>query len=70
MFNYFIMWLVTSIISYVLAPKPQQQKPKGIEDIRVPSVEEGTAIPVIFGTVEVAPFVAWYGHLKTVAIKK
>lgn len=70
MWNYFILWIVTSLISYVLAPKPQTQKPKGIDDIKIPSVEEGKEIPVIFGTVEVAPFVAWYGDLKTKEIKQ
>lgn len=69
MWNYFIIWLVTSVISYVLAPKPQQEKPKGLADIKVPTAEEGTEIPVIFGTIEAAPFVAWYGDFKTEAIE-
>lgn len=70
MWNYFVMWIITSLISYVLAPKPQQQEPKGLKDIRIPTADEGTEIPVIFGTVEVAPFVAWYGDLRTEEIKK
>lgn len=70
MWNYFVIWLVTSLISYVLAPKPATEKPKGLSDIKIPTVEEGTEIPVIFGTVEVSPFVAWYGDLRTEEIKK
>lgn len=70
MWGYFVTWIITSVISFVLTPKPQQQDPAGLEDIKIPTVEEGTEIPVIFGTVEVAPFVAWYGDLRTEEIKK
>ena len=59
--NYVILWVVTSLISYLLAPKPQTQKPSSLEDIEIPSVDEGKEIPVIFGRMEVSPFVSWYG---------
>jgi len=67
--NYIIIWAITSLISYALSPKPQTQKPEGLEDVEVPSVEEGKPIPVIFGRMKVAPFVSWYGDFSTKAIK-
>jgi len=68
--NYIILWVITSLISYVLAPKPQSQKPEGIEDVEIPGIEEGTDIPVVFGRVRFGPFVSWYGVFSTKAIKE
>jgi len=67
--NYIVIWAITSLISYVLGPKPQSQKPEGFGEVEVPSVEEGKAVPVIFGRMEVSPFVGWYGDYSTKAIK-
>lgn len=61
--------IVLNLIAYALMPKPQTQKPKALEDVRVPSIEEGKEIPVIFGTMEVSPFIGWYGNFRTEAIK-
>ena len=62
--------IVLNLIAYALMPKPQTQKPKALEDVRVPSIEEGKEIPVIFGTMEVAPFIGWYGGFRSEAIKE
>lgn len=67
--NYVIIWAITSLISYVLGPKPQSQKPEGLDDIEIPGIEEGTDIPVIFGRMKIGPFVGWYGDFSTKAIK-
>lgn len=67
--NYVIIWAITSLISYALSPRPQNQKPEGFEDVEIPSVEEGKDIPVIFGRMEISPFVGWYGDFSTKAIK-
>jgi len=67
--NYIIIWAITSLISYALSPKPQNQEPEGFEDVELPSVEEGKDVPVIFGRIKTAPFVPWYGDFSTKAIK-
>jgi len=67
--NYIIIWAITSLISYALSPKPQSQEPEGFEEVDIPSVEEGKDIPVVFGRMKFGPFVAWYGDFSTKAIK-
>lgn len=58
------------LVTYALRPKPQSQPPAGIEDLKVPTAEEGKSIPVVFGCVRVKnPNVVWYGDYKTQAIK-
>lgn len=57
--------VVLNLITYALMPKPQNRKPESIDASKIPSVEEGKEIPVVFGTVELSPFVAWFGDLKT-----
>ncbi len=59
-----------TVLSAMLAPKPQNPKPGGLGDIKVPQAKEGDSIPVLFGTRDIAaPNVVWYGDLKTVAVK-
>ena len=71
MWGYLAVFVVTLIISYALAPKPQSQPPPGLGDIKAPTAEEGREIPVLFGTREIkGPNIVWYGHLRVVAIKK
>jgi hypothetical protein len=68
---FFIAGLAIALLaSYALAPKPQNAPPAGINEIQVPTAEEGREIPVLFGCREIkSPNVVWYGHLKTKAIK-
>jgi len=57
-------------LSYVLAPKPESRPPAALEDIQVPTAEEGIEIPVLFGCRDIrGPNVVWYGDLRTIAIK-
>ena len=67
----FIAGLVIALVAMIaLTPKPQSQPPAGINEIDVPTAEEGREIPVLFGCRDIrGPNVTWYGHLKTVAIK-
>lgn len=70
MFWFVALFVVSFVVAYATAPKPQSQKPAGLSDIQVPTAEEGREIPVLFGTRDLnAPNVVWYGDLKTVAIK-
>lgn len=70
MFWFAVLFVGALVVSLVLAPKPQNQKPAGFGDITAPTAEEGIEIPVLFGTRDLnGPNVVWYGDLKTVAIK-
>lgn len=58
------------VISLALMPKPQAQKPPGLNEITAPTAEIGREIPVLFGTRDLAgPNVVWYGDIKLVPIK-
>lgn len=62
--------VVAAVLSYALAPKPPQPPKPSLEDLSLPTAEEGRPIPVVFGTVWITgPNVLWYGDLRTEAIK-
>lgn len=68
---YAIVFIAALVISYAMMPKPQSQPPAGLGDIKAPTAEEGREIPVLFGTRDIeSPNVVWYGHFRSVAIKK
>lgn len=68
---YVIVFIVTTIVSVALAPKPPKPKPSLLEDFDFPVAEEGRPVPVIFGTMRVTGAnVLWYGDLGTKPIKK
>lgn len=63
MFN-FVIWIGTTILSYLLQPKPENAKPAALGDFNVPTADPNRSIPVVFGTVWVEdPNVVWYGDL-------
>ncbi len=66
----FIAGLVIALVAVVaLTPKPQSQAPAGINEIDVPTAEEGREISVLFGCKDIrGPNVVWYGDLKTKSI--
>ena len=67
---YLIVLVVSSLVSYALAPKPPVPKPASLEDFDIPVAELGRPVPVVFGTVTITgPNVLWYGDLKTKPIK-
>jgi len=50
---------------------PDDARPFGIKDFKVPIAVDGKEIPVLFGTREVAqPNVVWYGDFKTSPIRE
>ncbi|WP_245331163.1 hypothetical protein [Mesorhizobium sophorae] len=70
MFWNIIIAIASYALQILLTPKPQNAKPKSLEDFKAPTAEEGREIPVCFGTNDVAdPNVTWYGDLKRDAIK-
>lgn len=65
------VFVVSLVVAYAFAPKPQAMKPPGIEEVQAPTAEEGREIPVLFGTKDMnAPNVVWYGDIRLVPIKK
>lgn len=71
MWWYIVVFVVALVVAYAAAPKPQSQPPAGLGDINAPTAEDGREIPVLFGTRELkGPNVVWFGHLRTVAVKK
>src|SRR5882672_6809189 len=67
-----IIWfVVTTLVSMALAPKPKAPPAAAISDFQFPTAEEGRPIPVVFGTVDITgPNVLWYGDLRVRTIKK
>lgn len=71
MWPQFWVWLITTIISIALAPKPPKPRRAALEDFELPIAEEDVPIPVVFGTMTITgPNVLWYGDLKSKAMKK
>ena len=64
-----IMLLVSSVVSAALAPKPPKPEAATIEDVDIPTADEGKEIPVVFGEVEIKNAnVLWYGDLRVTDI--
>lgn len=69
--EYFVVLIISTIISIALAPKPPTPKPAALSDFDVPVAEQGRPIPVVFGTVTITgPNVLYYGDLSNTPIKK
>lgn len=73
MWQQILFWVVTTVISALLAPRPKVQgaKPGEVTDKEVPIAAEGKPIPVLFGTrILSGPNVVWYGDVQITPIKK
>lgn len=67
---YVAVIVVSAILSYALAPKPAQPPKPTLEDLDMPTAEEGRPIPVVFGEVWIkGANIIWYGDLDTTPIK-
>ncbi|MBZ9794318.1 phage tail protein [Mesorhizobium sp. ES1-4] len=70
MFWNIILAVLSFAAQLIFAPKPQNAKPKSLEDFQAPTGEEGRSIPVFFGTNDdQSPNSTWHGDLKKDAIK-
>ncbi|TIV71673.1 MAG: VWA domain-containing protein [Mesorhizobium sp.] len=70
MFWNILLAVISFAAQLIFAPKPQNAKPKSLEDFNVPTAEEGRSIPVFFGTNDdQSPNSTWHGDLKRSAIK-
>ena len=69
MWPYLAYALLVVVLAIALAPKPKQINP-AVQDVKLPTAEEGIPIPVLFGTKKLeGANVVWYGDLNTTAIK-
>ena len=60
-------WVITTIISYALQPKPPTPQPGKVE---IPTVEEGRKIGILFGSRWIkGPHIFWWGDVRTTPIK-
>ena len=70
MWQQLAIWVITTAISYALAPKPPEPSPISLDDIKMPNTDADKSWSVVFGTVtDESPHVGWYGDLRTVPIK-
>ena len=73
MWGWIILYVVSSLISALLAPrqKPQNAKPGTLSDKDMPIASQSSPVPVVFGTVHLTqPNVVWWGNLAITAIRK
>ncbi|HPD72838.1 MAG TPA: phage tail protein [Candidatus Krumholzibacteria bacterium] len=68
-----LVYIVGTVLYDVLRPKPQfdAPTPSSLGDFQFPTIGEGRAIPVVWGTCKLSgPMVTWYGDLQVQAITK
>jgi len=73
MFEYLITWVVTTVLSALLAPRPKVQdaQPGQIGEKDIPMASQDAPIPVLFGTrVLSQPNVVWWGDVRVVPIRR
>jgi hypothetical protein len=70
MWTMIAIWVALTAVSFLLRPKPDNNKPKPVTNLELPTAEIGREIPVLFGTRPIKnQNIVWYGDLKTRAIK-
>lgn len=73
MWNFLITWIVTTVLSALLAPRPRVQdaQPGQIGDKDIPMASQDAPIPVLFGTrVLSQPNVVWWGDVRVIPIRR
>lgn len=73
MWQQILIWVVTTVLSAMLAPRPKAQdaQPGQIGDKDIPLASADTPIPVLFGTRVISqPNVVWWGDVMVRAIVK
>ncbi|ANH73863.1 putative structural phage protein [Ralstonia insidiosa] len=62
--------VVTYILSVAMRPRPSDPPASTLQDVNVPTVDQGTPVPVVFGDVWIENWmVLWYGDLRVAPIK-
>jgi hypothetical protein len=69
MWQYLIVWVVTAVLSALLAPRPKTTTPKPGQ-VEAPVAASDGAIPVLFGTRMIKqPNCVWFGDVRTTPIR-
>ena len=67
--DYFVVLIISSLLSYALSPRPATPQPATLEDFQFPQVNEGTPQVVVFGDCWLEGWtVLSYGDLRSDAI--
>ena len=65
------IWVITTVIGMMLAPKPPKPAAPTPGNLDVPVAESGKPISVLFGTRVIRQAnVVWYGDVKTTEIRQ
>lgn len=73
MWNFLIAWIVTTVLSALLAPRPKVEdaQPGQFGDQQIPIASQDAPIPVLFGTRVLAqPNVVWWGDISVIPIRR
>lgn len=73
MLQQIIVWIITTVISALLAPRPKvnDAQPGQIGDKDIPMASQDAPIPVLFGTrVLSQPNVVWWGDVQVIPIRR
>lgn len=67
-----VYWVAVLVISaYAMRPQKGQEQTQPAKNVKIPTNEEGTEIPVVFGTRDIeSPMNGWYGHMRNVPVRK
>lgn len=69
--GFIVTFVISFALSFLLTPKPKDQKPAGLNEFNIPTAKLGRDIPVLFGRrVMKGANCVWYGDLKAKAIRK
>jgi hypothetical protein len=64
LFLYIVVLVVAAVISNAMRPRPPEPKAAALDELDIPTAEEGRPIPVVFGCVLIkSPNVVWAGDL-------
>jgi len=70
MWQYLVVWVVTTVLSALLTPRPKTTTPEPGQ-VEAPLASADAPIPVLFGTrVIKQPNCVWYGDIRTTPIRQ
>lgn len=66
-----VVLIIAAIAAYATRPKPKPPPAATLDDVNVPTIDQGTPVAVVFGEVWIDSWmVLWYGNLRNTPITK